>query len=204
MPKYSDAKTEEAIKHLARDPRLAKLAEEIILPAWPDKQNDLLTDIVESIINQQLSSKAGATIFGRFKALLPEGKADAQEILKIPDEKIRACGISRPKIAYIKGICQAVVDREIEFEKLYDLPDEEVISELMKLKGIGRWTAEMILMFTLRRSDVFSVGDLALRSAVAKYYGVDREDLKKIEELSISWRPYRTTAARLLWHSMED
>jgi len=200
----ADSHTAAALKHLARDPKLGKLAKKVVLPAWPDEETDLFQDIVESIINQQLSGKAAATIYGRVKALLPGGKVQPQSILKVPDEKLRAAGMSRAKVAYVKGVAQAVAGREIDLEKLKDLPDEEVITELIKLKGVGRWTAEMLLMFALRRPDVFSLGDMGLRNAVAKHFQVDHGDLKKIEELSLTWRPYRTTAARLLWHSLES
>jgi DNA-3-methyladenine glycosylase II len=202
-PRSLDPKTEEALRHLAKDKKLGQLAKKVILPAWSDEEVDLFAEIVESIVNQQLSGKAAATIYGRVKALLPSGKVEPRALLKVPDEQLRSAGMSRAKVAYVKGVAQAVQDKQLELDKLERLPDEEVISELTKLKGIGRWTAEMLLMFALRRPDVFSTGDLALRSAVARHFDVDVNDLKAIEELSKTWSPYRTTAARLLWHSSE-
>jgi DNA-3-methyladenine glycosylase II len=204
MARYADPKTEKALRHLAKDKYLGKLAKKVILPAWPEGEADLLSEIVESIVSQQLSGKAAATIFGRVKALMPDGKITANGILKATDLELRGAGLSRAKVSYVKGVAQAVANKEIEVERLYDLPDEEVITELIKLKGIGRWTAEMILMFTLRRPDVFSTGDLGLRNALANHFGIDPKDLKKMEKLAESWSPYRTTAARILWHSLED
>lgn len=168
-----------------------------------DWESNLYENLIDSIISQQLSVKAAATISKRFKALFGETFPRPKQILEMPDEKIRECGISYSKIKYIKGICEAIEKGELDLEKLPNLSDEEVIAELTKLKGIGRWTAEMTLMFTLKRLDVFSMGDLGLRNAVAKLYNVDRDDLKKIEEISGNWKPYRTLASRYLWKSLD-
>lgn len=192
-----------ALLHLKKDLKLKKIIEMYDLPKW-EKESDLFADIVESIINQQLSGKAAATIFGRFKKLFKNKFPKPQQILKIPDEKIRACGVSFPKIKYIKGLCQAIVNRELDLKNLSNLQDEEVIIELTKLKGIGRWTAEMILIFSLQRSDVFSTGDLGLRTAVSKLYKIDREDRIKIEKLSKKWSPHRSLACWYLWRSLEN
>lgn len=97
-----------------------------------------------------------------------------------------------------------MVDKSLDTEKIKKLQDEEVIIELTKLKGVGRWTAEMILIFSLRRPDVFSIGDLGLRNAVSLHYKVKRDNLKKIEEISKNWSPYRSYAARLLWRSLNN
>lgn len=211
---------DKALKHLKKDSVLRKIIKEHKIEEL-DGEPDLFQDLIESIINQQLSGKAAATIFNRFKLLFTrstpfdfaQGRRSGQEtrtfptpqqILKTSDEKIRACGISYPKVKYIKGICQAIVDKSLDIEKVQTLSDEEVIVQLTKLKGVGRWTAEMILIFSLKRPDVFSVGDLGLRNAVSKHYKIKRDNLRKIEQISEKWSPYRSFAARLLWRSLNN
>lgn len=168
------------------------------------KSKDLFIDLVESIISQQLSIKASDTIFNRFKKLFKNEKINPKDLLKIPDQKIRDCGISFSKIKYIKGIADEIVNNNLNLDKLDKLTDEEVIQELVKLKGIGNWTAKMYLMFTLDRPDVFSTGDLGLQNAIIKLYKLDNKPTKEmLLELSRKWSPYRTTASRILWRSLE-
>lgn len=191
-----------ALAHLKKNPVMRRLIALHDAPIF-NSNSDLFSDLVEAIINQQLSSKAGETIFNRFKGLFKkESFPTPVDIASMPDEIIRTCGISFTKITYIKGVCKAVHERTLNLEALRILSDEDVIKELTKLKGIGRWTAEMILMFSLKRMDVFSIGDLGLRTAVSKLYKVDRGDLKKIEKISLQWRPYRTIASRYLWKNL--
>lgn len=197
-----------AISHLRKDPVLAVLVEKIKLTAWPAQDNrQLFQHVVEAIIGQQLSNKAADTIIARFIKLFDKSGRrfpGAQQILKTPDEEIRGCGTSWAKVRYIKDFCQATLDGRLDLGRIPGLADEEVIVQLTKVKGIGRWTAEMILIFTLRRPDVFSLGDLGLRTAVGKLYKVDRDNLKKIEKISAHWKPYRSLASRLLWKSLDS
>ena len=159
-----------ALLHLKKDLVMKKLIKKHGELEW-DWGVDLFSDLIESIINQQLSDKAAATIFKRFKGLFGKKKfPKPEDILKLSDEKIRESGISFSKIKYIKGICEAIIKGELELDKLDSLSDEKVVEELIKLKGVGQWTAEMILMFSLKRMDIFSVGDLGLRTAVSKLY----------------------------------
>ncbi len=201
-----------ALAHLKKDPILRKIIKEYEIEEL-NGETDVFQDLIESIINQQLSGKAAATIFGRFKNLFTHSASSGQEtktfpapqrILKVPDEKIRKCGISFSKIKYIKGLCQSIIKKELNVKKLTELSDEEVIVELTKIKGIGKWTAEMILIFSLKRLDVFSAGDLGLRTAISKLYNIDRENRKEIEKISLKWSPYRSLAARLLWRSLDN
>lgn len=191
------------LKFLKKDFKLRKIIEKYDPPKW-DKDGDLYVDLIDSIISQQLSGKAAATIFGRFKNLYSKGFPTPQQILKTPDDKIRACGISYSKISYIKGICKAIIDRTLNIKTITKFEDEEFIVELTKLKGVGRWTAEMILIFSLRRLDIFSTGDLGLRTAVSKLYKVDRDDRQKIEKLAKKWSPFRSLASWYLWRSLEN
>jgi DNA-3-methyladenine glycosylase II len=195
---------DKALKHFKKvDPVFYEIALKVKLEDHP-RPDDYFVDLVDSIISQQLSGKAAATIFGRFKKLFPNEKITPEKLLKIPDEKIREAGISYSKIKYIKGIAEAVVNKQINLNALDKLSDEEVILELVKLKGVGNWTAEMFLMFTLGRPDIFSAGDLGLQNAMIKIYKLDAKPKKEVLiEISEKWSPYRTTASRILWKSLE-
>lgn len=167
------------------------------------KGKDPYLKLVESIINQQLSGKAADTIFARLLKLFPGGKITPEALVKIPDEKLRKCGISYSKIKYLKDLSQKVATGSLEFDQFDQLDQEAVIAELIKVKGIGRWTAEMFLMFHLAREDVFSVGDLGLRHAIEKHYlkGKKASDQRLIS-ISKKWSPYRTYASMVLWRSL--
>ncbi len=190
-----------ALFHLRKDPLLKKLIEQSTEPTWEDRSN-LFLALIRSINSQQLSTHAAAAIFARFKQLL--GDITPEKILATKDESLRSCGISFTKIKYIKNLAFSVQEEEVDLESIKDLSDEQVIEELVKLNGVGKWTAEMILIFALRRPDVFSVGDLGLRNAVAKIYGVDRDDFETIEKITAHWSPYRSLACRYLWQSLRN
>ncbi len=160
--------------------------------------------LCESIVGQQLSVKAGDTIFGRFKKLFKDGVVTPKAILKIKPEKIRECGLSNAKVTYVQDLAKKISGGEVELEKLNELSDEEVIVELTKIKGIGRWTAEMFLMFSLGREDVFSHGDLGLRNAIKKLYSLEDPTVKQVEEIVVKWSPFRTYASRVLWRSLDN
>ncbi len=185
-----------------KDPILKKLVKKYPAPAFADKSDQLFYELIESIISQQLSIKASDTIFGRFKQLFEKKFPTPKQVLAMEDEKLRACGISFAKISYIKSVANAFVSDLIDIEKIRSQSDEEVIKELTQIKGIGQWTAEMILIFTLNRPDVFSVGDLGIRNAITKLYGIT--DKKEMLVLSEKWKPYRSTACWYLWRSLEN
>jgi DNA-3-methyladenine glycosylase II len=201
---YNSKTMEEALRHFKKsDPVLYKLALQVKLSDL-NRPEDLFVDLVDSIVSQQLSGKAAATIFGRLKKMFPNEKITPEKLLKIPDEKIREAGISYSKIKYIKGIAQKIVDKELDLEALDKLSDEEVIKELIKIKGIGAWTAEMFLMFTLLRSDIFSTGDLGLQNAIHKHYKLKEKPTKEVLlKISAKWSPHRSLASRILWRSLE-
>lgn len=164
---------------------------------------DYFASLTRKIVGQQLSVKAAQTIFNRFQALFIEDKITPKGLLRIKDEKIRAAGISYPKIKYLKGMAQDILDEKVVLEGLDKLKDEEIIELLTKLKGFGRWSAEMFLMFDLNRPDVFSAGDLGLRRAIERYYKLKNPSEKKLILISKKWSPYRTFASRILWKSLE-
>ncbi len=175
------------------------------------KPENLFETLCESIVSQQLSVKAGDTIFGRVLDLLPGRKITPENILKQKDQDLRDAGLSWGKVSYLKDLAQKVKDKEVVLEDLDKLSEEDAIKELTKIKGIGKWTAEMFLMFALGREDVFSHGDVGLQNAIKKIYkdrlpfdteGKWKYDPLVVEEIIIKWSPYRTIAARILWRSL--
>lgn len=167
------------------------------------KSENLFNHLCESIVSQQLSVKAGDMIFNRVLDLLPKRKLTPENILKIKDQDLRKAGLSNNKVKYFKDLAGKIKNDEVNLQKLDQLEDEVVIEELTKIKGIGRWTAEMFLMFALARPDIFSHGDLGLRNAIKKIYGFEEYKVEVVEEIVIKWAPYRTFAARILWRSLE-
>lgn len=193
-----------ALEHFKKtDPVLYNVAIKIELQELI-KPDDYFVDLVDSIISQQLSGKAAATIFGRFKKLFKKELVNPKNLLKLTDDQIRECGISYSKIKYIKGIAEQIKNKKLNLKNLENMTDEEVISELVKLKGVGNWTAEMFLMFTLGRPDVFSAGDLGLQNAMIKLYKLESKPSKEdLLTISTKWSPHRTIASRILWKSLE-
>lgn len=190
------------IEHFkTHDPILFSVAQKVG-PVTLRKSSDYFTTLCESIINQQLSDKAGTTIFKRFKQLFPDQTISPENVLELSNEKMRSVGTSMTKVSYFKQLAQKIVNQELLLETLEDMDNETVIIELTKVKGIGRWTAEMFLMFSLGRPDVFSYGDLGLRHAIQKLYKLEKEPTQKeVEEISQKWSPYRTYACHILWRS---
>jgi DNA-3-methyladenine glycosylase II len=195
---------QQAKKHLQQqDKVLAKLIDQIDLSLRiPD--GSYFESLVESIISQQLSVKASDTIYTRFKKLFKNERINPEEALNLSDDVIRATGISYQKISYIKDLAQKTIESGIVFEQFEIMTDEEIITELVKVKGIGRWTAEMFLMFAMGRPDVFSYGDLGLQNAIQRLYGLkEKPNKKQAEKIAGKWKPYRTLACRYLWKSLE-
>lgn len=193
--------TEEAAKHFRKvDPVLYKLMQkvgsiEIVKPRSP---NAYFRSLCAEIVGQQLSGKVAEVIFDRFAKLFPDKKITPEYLLKMPDSKIRKVGMSWSKVEFVKDLAKSVVEGKINLKKLKTLDNEQVMNELLKVKGIGPWTAQMFLMFTLGREDIFSKGDLGLRKAITNIYGQ-----KDIESITQKWSPYRTHACRILWKSLE-
>ncbi len=151
-------------------------------------------DLVDAICSQQLSGKAAKTIFGRVKSLLV--KITPENILSKTDQELRDCGLSWQKVGYIKDLSSKITNLELQITNLDKLTDEEIITELTKVKGIGRWTAEMFLMFTLGRADILPKDDLGINKAL-KNLNIKEKDTEK-------WKPYRTVASWYLWRSLEN
>jgi len=190
-------------RYMFTDPILNELVKKYPKPHFEDRSDFLMRELIESIISQQLSIKASDTIFARFVDLFTSGEfPTAKQISKMDDEKIRSAGLSFAKVSYVKSVANAFVSDLIDIEKIRKQSDEEVIVELTQIKGVGRWTAEMILIFTLNRPDIFSIGDLGLRNAITKLYGIT--DRKEMLALAETWKPHRSTACWYLWRSLEN
>lgn len=186
-----------------KDPVLKKLIKKYEAPAFEDRSNNLLQSIIRSIIGQQLSGKAADTIYNRFLLLFKNKNfPKAKEIIKIDVEKLRSAGMSYSKTSYIKNAAKAFEEKQIDIKKIKKMSDERVIKELTRIKGVGNWTAEMILIFTLKREDVFSLGDAGLRRAIKNLYEIESE--KEILKLSENWKPKRSFACWYLWRSLEN
>ncbi len=163
--------------------------------------DDLFRDLTNTIVGQQLSNKVADVIWNRVVELL-DREIKPANFLMTKDEDLRATGISMSKAKYIKNLATAVHNNTLKLHELHQMSDEEVIIELTKIKGIGRWTAEMFLIFSLSRPDVFSLGDGGLLNAMKKLYG---SELTNQERLKIAgkWQPYRSYASLYLWKSLD-
>lgn len=165
---------------------------------------DLFTELCDCIVSQQLSGRAASTIFGRFLDLFPKRKVTVPYLLTISDETLRACGTSWAKVRSLKDLAAKVATKKLDLKRLDTLPDDQVMAQLVQVKGIGPWTAEMFMMFALGREDIFSYGDLGLKNAIKKIYGYKKDPTpKQLEKIVSRWKPYRTHAARILWKSLD-
>ena len=194
----------EAREHLKKvDLILGRVIETIALPTRK-RHTDRFYALVRAIIRQQLSGKAADSIERKFIEICGKGKfPTASAILKIPDNAMRRAGLSYGKVSYIKNLAHAVHTEELDLNVLHKLSNEAAIESLIKIKGIGRWTAEMFLMFTLKRPDIFSYGDLGLRNAMVKLYKLRKTPSRqRAEEISKKWSPHRTLACLYLWASL--
>lgn len=193
-------------KHLAKvDPILGKLMKRVEPQIWPLQKN-YFQSLIRAIANQQLSGKAAQSVLNKILALFPTGKFPTpQEYIKMSDAKLRSAGFSFSKIAYTKNVARFFIEREKEIKQIHKLADEEVIKMLTSIKGIGVWTAEMFLMSSLGREDVFSYGDLGLRKGLQKVYNFKKEPtLKQMKKIVEAWKPYRTHGARYIWASLTE
>jgi DNA-3-methyladenine glycosylase II len=191
---------------MRRDPVLGAAIKRIGVCGMAERQrSDHLSALVGAIVSQQLSTKAAATIFGRFVSLFPENQiSSAAGIATLDDAALRGVGLSGQKVGYLRDLCARIADGRLRLEDLDDLPDELVIERLTAVKGFGRWTAEMFLMFRLHRPDVLPVGDLGIVNAVRKLYGLRKQpDPKRLHKIGEAWRPYRSVASWYLWQSLK-
>lgn len=189
------------ITHLKKDKALKKVIEQVGV-IKNSKREDLFIALVRAIVSQQLSVKAAHTIYNRFLDLFKNRIPDAKSILKLKDDKLRSVGLSYQKAGYIKNIATFSLEQSLDHKLLKVKSDDELVEYLVQIKGVGRWTVEMLLMFNLNRPDVFPKDDLGIQNGMKKLYNLTSERkalLKEMEEIAESWRPHRTLACRYIW-----
>lgn len=159
--------------------------------------------LTASIMSQQLSTKVADVIYKRFLALYGNKEPKPQQVLETPSETLRAIGLSNAKVSYVKNVAAFCIEHSITDKKLMKMENQEIVELLTQIKGVGKWTVEMLLMFSLGREDVFAVDDFGIQNAMVKLYKLDVTDKKKLREkmlkLSVKWSPYRTYACIHLW-----
>ena len=192
---------------MRRDPALAPIIRKYgACGIKTGRESDIFCGLVEAIVSQQLSTRAAATIYGRVRALLPDGGIPTPDaILLLPDEALRGAGLSRQKLGYLRDLSRKMLDGSINVAGLRAMRDDEIVAELTKIKGIGRWTVEMLLIFRLTRPDVFPAGDLGIVKAVQKAYNLRKTpDVKRLHAIAERWRPYRSVASWYVWASLDN
>lgn len=192
----------EYIAHLSKDKILKKLLD-AAEPHQLKKRKNICNYLCASIMSQQLSTKVADVIYKRFIALYDGKEPKPQQILDTPFEQLRGIGLSNAKVNYVKNVAQFELEKGMDAKKLAKMSNEEVIIYLTEIKGVGRWTVEMLLMFALGREDVFAVDDLGIQNAMIRLYKLDNSDKKQLREQmlkhSAKWSPYRTYACVHLW-----
>lgn len=193
-----------AVRHLRRSDPVMRAIVKTVGPCdlSPGGRGDHFTTLLRAIVGQQLSSRAAETIWQRFLTLHRNGRSvAAEDVLRFRDAELRATGLSNAKVRYAKALATSVASGELDLKRISRKTDERIITELTAIDGIGRWTAEMFLIFKLGRPDVWAMGDLGLRNAVAKAYRVEptKENLTTVAE---PWRPWRSVASWYLWRTI--
>ena len=190
------------IKHLKKDKTLKKIIEKIG-PLKNNTEEDLYYMLLRAIAGQQLSVKAAQTIWTRVLKLFKNEYPLPKAVLKINNDKLRSAGLSYQKAGYLKNIASFSIQKTLNYHDLKTMPDEELIEYLVQIKGVGRWTVEMILMFSLNRSDIFPVGDLGIQNGMKKLYNINSQNKKdlfvEMNTISQKWKPYRTLACKYIW-----
>jgi DNA-3-methyladenine glycosylase II len=192
-----------AINHLKKcDPVLREIIERVG-PFRMEYGEPQFCSVAEAIVYQQLNGKAAETIFKRFAALAGEPLAP-EGILKLSDEQLRGVGLSKQKSAYLKDLARKTAEGVLDFSKLPELPDEDVIAHLTQVKGIGVWTAHMFLIFSLRRLNVLPTGDYGVQMALKRHYRKRKlPKPKDMEKIARAWEPYRSVACWYMWRSLD-
>jgi len=194
---------EKAEKHLSKDKYIGPLIKKYgHCKISPSKKKDYFNDLVDAITSQQLSGKAASTIFNRVKEKCG-GNITPEKLKESETEELRKCGLSYAKCSYVKNLTENVINSELKVKILDKLSDEEVMKELVVVKGIGAWTAEMFLMFSLARQDIFPVDDLGIQKGI-KLLLKRNLSPQKLAQFAIRWKPYRTPAAWYIWKILDN
>lgn len=197
---------QKVVEHLSKDKILLKLINDHVLPVRK-KHKNLFLSLLGSIISQQLSTKAAATIMERFLSLFEDKNPIPESVLETDTEKFRAVGLSYQKAGYVKNIAAYFLNHHVDGSHLRKMSDEEIISELTQIKGVGEWTVQMTLMFTMNRKDVLPLKDLIIKNSIVKYYNITeqgKEQLIQIEKITSKWKPFRSIACYYLWAAKDN
>jgi len=190
------------IQHLVKDKKFRKVLEQQD-PHVLVRRKKIYLYLCASIMSQQLSTKVADVIYKRFLALYGKKEPTAQQILHTPFETLRGIGLSNAKTNYVQNVCRFFIEEGLDDKHLYKMSSEEVQQKLIQIKGVGKWTTEMILMFALKHEDVFPVDDLGIQQAMTRLYKLDTSNKKLLQEqmhkVAEKWRPYRTYACLHLW-----
>ena len=195
------------ILHLSKDKKLKKVIEQHE-PFTLKFHKNICLRLCASIMSQQLSTKVAKVIYHRFLELFGGSEPTPQQIIDTPFEKLRGIGLSNAKAQYVQNVARFALEHGLDDRKMKKMSDEDIIVQLTQIKGVGKWTVEMLLMFTLGRPDVFSIDDYGIQVAMKNIYGLDDSDKKTFREkmlkISKGWSPYRTYACMHLWHFKDN
>jgi DNA-3-methyladenine glycosylase II len=190
------------LQHLRRDDILYQAITRLDTEIQPELSIDIYHSLLGSIVSQQLSTKVVKIIWNRFTDLFVDGYPDAESLLSKEHEVLRGIGLSNNKANYVKNVAEFNLSNDMSFDYLQEKSDEEIIEYLTQIKGVGRWTVQMILMFPMDRPNVFPSNDLGIQNAMKKLYNIDLEKkalVEKMEEIALHWDPYKTMASKYLW-----
>jgi len=201
VKKYS-----EILKFLERDKILTEAISKIESAVEPELELDIYIALLNSIVSQQLSTKVVKIIWNRFSDLFIDGYPKAEKLLTMEHDFLRGIGLSNNKVRYLKNVAEFSLENDLSFEYLLSKSNEEIIAYLTQIKGVGKWTVQMILMFPMDRPNIFPIDDLGIQNGMKKLYAIDLEkkELKlKLNEIANSWHPYKTLASKYIWKIMD-
>ncbi len=191
-----------ALAHLQQEATIRPLLEKIDMPDFTPSGR-IYYDLLESIVSQQLSVKVADVIFKRFLSLFPDNYPHPEHVIAIEFDQLRSVGLSGQKAGYLQNVARFAIEHDLEKIEWSAMSDEEILSFLTQIKGVGKWTVQMLLMFSLARTDIFPVDDLGIQQAMQRLFNIEEQNPRllkvKMIELSEPWRPWRTVACRYLW-----
>jgi len=193
---------QDIIEHYRRDPVLHRAISDLDLVIKPELDIDIYVSLLNSIVSQQISIKVVRIIWRRFTDIFPGGYPDANQLLLTDHSLLRRVGLSKSKANYLKNVAEFKLKNDMSFEFLQSMSDEEVIRYLTQIKGVGKWTVQMILMFPMDRPNVFPIDDLGIRNVMKDLYGLQMEEKElrsKLFEIAENWHPYKSLASKYIW-----
>lgn len=193
---------QKAIAHLQQERKIRPILAQVEMPDFAPSGN-IYYDLLESIVSQQLSVKVANVIFNRFLNLFPDNYPHPEQVVAIEFDRLRSVGLSNQKASYIQNVAQFSIENNIESIDWASMSDDEILKLLTQIKGVGNWTVQMLLMFSLARPDIFPADDLGIQQAMQRLFNIEESNPRllkiKMHELAEPWRPWRTVACRYLW-----